>query len=642
MTGENAASIYFQAITQEGTYCNHLTGVPFHPKFEDFKKMPVLLLADGRCSQIVVWGIDRVSENCEECADEEVFCNEFPLYFSQEGHRKSPSYYLLNIADAIRQFFEHAKVPRPEVMTVLQTNTFLWNYDDMKAEWEHFKMHVIMQKKMEKCTGWPAVIPEGSKMEMVFASLCHFMQTPGKCKWLFDRAVEGLLAEEEIIGNEATMRKRKRLLKNKKPTKKQLQEEKEARRYTEQTIFDDDEFMKWCCGEDDDEAEDVMSEKEDDEMKSEEEEDAKCKTDDKVMNEDSESEDQNGDIFGDELFQAFDYAKSTPNALLCEEDELDRESKVEAEVEVNADDAIYDVDVYVPDDLRVEVLNPYRNPERMAQKLIGMTELREFIQRLTALSQFQVRLNSVHPNAHFITVNLHSIFQGPVGTGKTTAARLMGSFFRQAHVLTRGHVVVCGMQSFTGENFGSEENNVHQLLKLARGGVLFIDEAYQLAPKHPHDPLRKVLPMMLNLLADESNRDIAVILAGYEAEMDNLLSMNPGLRSRFPNRFVFKGFSYDELLKIAQRRVQSDGFSFTRDAWRKLSEIIRQAYETKDKEWGNGRYISNLLEYIYMNHAQRCVNHHVSDAQLLRITAADVTAPPSTKTATSRAIGFCA
>ena len=322
MTGENAASIYFQAIAQEGTYCNHLTGVPVHPQFEGLEKMPVLLLADKRCSQIVVWGIDRVAENFEEYVDEEVFSHKLPLYYAEESCRKSPSYYLLNIADAIRQFFEHAKAPRPEVITVLQTNSFLWNYKEMKAEWEYFKMHVVMQRKMEKCTGWPAVIPEGSKMDRVFASLCHFMHTPGKCKWLFDRAVEGLLEEEEIIGNEATTRKRKRLLKNKKPTKKQLQEEKEARRFTEQTIFDDDEFMKWCCEEEDDEVEDVTSENEDDEKKSVEEEDELSETDDEVTGEDSESEEMDEDDLDDELSQAFDYEKSTHDAMLCDDDDL--------------------------------------------------------------------------------------------------------------------------------------------------------------------------------------------------------------------------------------------------------------------------------------------------------------------------------
>ena len=132
MTGENVASTFFHAITREGTYCNHLTGVAAHPEFQCFKKMPVLLIADQRCSQIVVWGIDRVKEGYGEWADERVSYHFFPNYFCSDSTRHSPVYYLLNISDAVRQFFSHAPVPcRPQVMTVLQTNSNIWNYEQM-------------------------------------------------------------------------------------------------------------------------------------------------------------------------------------------------------------------------------------------------------------------------------------------------------------------------------------------------------------------------------------------------------------------------------------------------------------------------------------------------------------------------------
>ena len=148
--------------------------------------------------------------------------------------------------------------------------------------------------------------------------------------------------------------------------------------------------------------------------------------------------------------------------------------------------------------------------------------------------------------------------------------------------------------------------------------------------------------MMLNLLGDEANRDIAVILAGYEEEMDNLLSLNPGLRSRFPNRFVFKSFSLEELQIMTQMRASNDGFTFTDDAWCKICNLIRKDYDIKDKEWGNGRYVTNLLNFTYLNHAQRCIEQNVPDDQLLCITVEDINPLPSTKPAPTRTIGFVA
>ena len=108
---------------------------------------------------------------------------------------------------------------------------------------------------------------------------------------------------------------------------------------------------------------------------------------------------------------------------------------------------------------------------------------------------------------------------------------------------------------------------MRQVLEMAKGGVLMIDEAYLLNGKHDNDPGKLVIQLLMNILADETQRDIAVVLCGYKTQMLKLLDMNPGLQSRFPNRFEFQDFTIDELLEITQRRVRCFDYQFTTTAW---------------------------------------------------------------------------
>ena len=276
--------------------------------------------------------------------------------------------------------------------------------------------------------------------------------------------------------------------------------------------------------------------------------------------------------------------------------------------------------------VKVEILRPIPNPREELDRLVGCTDIKQRMDDLVALTSYNKMMHEMFPNNRQHEVSLHSVFLGRPGTGKTTVCKIFGSLLRQAGALSKGHVVVCDRGTFLGTLWGDEERSMRQVLEMARGGELMIDEAYLLNGNHDHDPGKIVIPLLMNILADESQRDIAVVLCGYKEPMMKLLDSNPGLYSRFPNKFEFTDFTVDELLEITRRRIKDYGYTFTVQAWEKYSNMLAQAHQMRDPEtWGNARFVANQLERIYIQHATRCVRLHPQDKdELLMLTPEDV------------------
>ena len=275
---------------------------------------------------------------------------------------------------------------------------------------------------------------------------------------------------------------------------------------------------------------------------------------------------------------------------------------------------------------RVKILKPLANPRAELDKLVGCADIKERIDELLALTRYNAMVAQAFPGAKPHDVSLHSLFLGRPGTGKTTVCKIFGSLLREAGALSRGHVVATDRGTFIGKHWGDEEDNVRQAIDLARGGVLMIDEAYLLNSKNEQDPGKLVLQLLMDVLADEQQRDIAVVLCGYKEPMMKLLETNPGLLSRFPNRFEFNDFTVDELIEITNRRIGEYHYSFTEEAWLKFKDVLAQAYSVRDPlSWGNARFVANQLERIYIQHARRCVSECPADTHQLRmLTPADI------------------
>ncbi len=316
-------------------------------------------------------------------------------------------------------------------------------------------------------------------------------------------------------------------------------------------------------------------------------------------------------------------------------DDDDDDKKPEDDDLDNEDDDDLDVDISFPDgeieqngavSVKVDILKPIAHPREELDKLVGCADIKKRMDELVALTSFNKMMHEVFPHSRQHEVSLHSIFLGRPGTGKTTVCKIYGSLLHQAGALSKGHVVLCNRGTFIGTLWGDEERSVRQVVEMARGGVLMIDEAYLLNSSNANDPGKMVIPLMMNILADESQRDLAVVLCGYKEPMQKLLDLNPGLLSRFPNKFEFTDFSIDELLAITKMRIKEYEYHFTVKAWEKYTAMLSQAYQLRDQEtWGNARFVANQLERIYIQHASRCVRQQLRDKTALRqITLDDI------------------
>jgi len=278
---------------------------------------------------------------------------------------------------------------------------------------------------------------------------------------------------------------------------------------------------------------------------------------------------------------------------------------------------------------RVHIIPPMDEPKEMFYQLVGFDDIRNQIETLTLMSKYARRRRMLDPNAKNHQITLHAVFTGNPGTGKSTVCKLYGALLREAGVLKYGHVVVVDRGSFIGNCWGDEEKSVRALLQLARGGVLMVDEAYQLLGEgHPSDPGRLVLPLMMNQLADPEWKDVAVVLCGYPQPMNRLISQNQGLESRFPNRFEFKDFDVKTLEQITLKHIGLYNYHFTPAAWAKYRWFLGEAYDRRDHTWANARFVTNWLERIYQWHGVRCERKNINSAEeLSTLTEDDVREP---------------
>ncbi len=259
---------------------------------------------------------------------------------------------------------------------------------------------------------------------------------------------------------------------------------------------------------------------------------------------------------------------------------------------------------------------------RKLEGMIGLSEVkREVADLVDLIASAKARTEAGLPAP---SLSRHLIFAGPPGTGKTTVARLYGELLNAMGVLATGQMVEVARADLVGQYVGHTAQKTLEVFNKARGGVLFIDEAYTLSPRGGgNDFGREAIDTLVKLMEDHRD-EIVVIAAGYTQDMAQFLAANAGLASRFSHQISFASYSPEELVAIFERLATSGGYEASPQA----VQMLRAHFAGVDRgeTFGNGRYARQVLDRSITRQAGRLrqiASPSIEDLQM--ILPADVT-----------------
>ncbi len=238
--------------------------------------------------------------------------------------------------------------------------------------------------------------------------------------------------------------------------------------------------------------------------------------------------------------------------------------------------------------------------DEMLNGIVGLEPVKRTIRDLESYALF-----AKHAQGHGCTMpssSMHMVFYGNPGTGKTTVARIIATMLYKIGIIPQNKFMEVTSKDLIARYVGHTDKQVAEVMTKARGGVLFIDEAYALAPNRDNEAsfAKEALAELVKLMEDY-RKDLILILAGYEREMEDFLEINPGLASRIGYRFHFDDFSVDELIQIFNQEMSRAGFSAEAAVEEELQDLF--AYFRRFKHFGNGRFARDVLQRAIINHA---------------------------------------
>ena len=247
-------------------------------------------------------------------------------------------------------------------------------------------------------------------------------------------------------------------------------------------------------------------------------------------------------------------------------------------------------------------------------KIVGLTKIKEYVFSLEEYYRVQQRRREEGLKAG--EVSKHMIFTGSPGTGKTTIARIISKYLKAIGVLSGGQLVEVSRADLVGRYVGHTAPLTNQVISSAIGGVLFIDEAYSLYRGRDDSFGLEAIDTLVKGIED-NRENLIVILAGYSKEMQEFLTSNSGLKSRFPNVIDFPDYTGEELLAIAKINAGSRGYKIDEGADPALLSYFNAVQALRACDAGNGRLARNKIEEAILNQSRRLVAEPDADLSLL-------------------------
>lgn len=255
--------------------------------------------------------------------------------------------------------------------------------------------------------------------------------------------------------------------------------------------------------------------------------------------------------------------------------------------------------------LLVNKLNTASTPQKEASKtpdnadpytefmgMIGCENAKKQLNNM--ISAYRLRKIALQRNHPMQTQYYHAVFTGHPGCAKTTCARLFAKILANEGMLKTDKFAELSRADLCGRYQGETAKSVQSIFCKNKGGLIFIDEAYSLYEKDSDRYSYGEEAINELIVGLENNPDTVVIFAGYPDKMETFLNANPGLASRIPFRVTFDDYSAEQLLQISQHIAKQNGFSIAHTADEKLLTLF--AAERQQKNFGNGRYVRNLIE----------------------------------------------
>lgn len=239
---------------------------------------------------------------------------------------------------------------------------------------------------------------------------------------------------------------------------------------------------------------------------------------------------------------------------------------------------------------------------------IGLNSIKEKVNDLVDYLKFQnVRKEKGFKSDENISFN--AIFLGNPGTGKTTIARLLGKILKALSIIESGHVVEVDRSQLVGQYIGETAQKTDKIIQDAKGGVLFIDEAYTLIKEKSggQDFGQEAIDILLKRMEDMKG-EFVVIAAGYPEQMKGFLDSNPGLKSRFSHTFDFEDYSPEELIHIFEKYLGNEDYSATEEAKEYLQVELTKMFRERDHSFGNAREVRKVFEESKINLGKRFIS----------------------------------